>query len=154
LVRRCLEFEQSRITYEHIGIYPQIPLGLAWNSGNIGGSLKRGTGIAMQVMGGNCGGIIASYVYLSRDGPRFITGHSILIGFVRYVGICFSIFCLATDNFSMAFGLTLFMSTWCLMENKRRDRVAAESIPRDLTEEELILEKELADSVPWFRYTV
>ena len=51
-----------------IGIYPQIPLGMAWNSGNIGGSLKRGTGIAMQVMGGNCGGIIASYVYLSRDG--------------------------------------------------------------------------------------
>jgi cyanate permease len=66
-----------------IGIYPQIPLGMAWNSGNIGGSLKRGTGIAMQVMGGNCGGIIASYVYLTRDGPRFIIGHSILIGFVR-----------------------------------------------------------------------
>lgn len=65
------------------GIYPQIPLGLAWNSGNIGGSLKRGTGIAMQVMGGNCGGIIASYVYLTRDGPRFIIGHSILIGFIR-----------------------------------------------------------------------
>jgi len=62
------------------GIYPQVPLGLAWNSGNIGGSLKRGTGIAMQVMGGNCGGIIASYVYLTRDAPRFIIGHSILIG--------------------------------------------------------------------------
>ena len=41
----------------------------------------------MQVMGGNCGGIIASYVYLSRDGPRYITGHSILIGFVRQVHI-------------------------------------------------------------------
>jgi hypothetical protein len=68
-----------------IGIYPQIPLGMAWNSGNIGGSLKRGTGIAMQVMGGNCGGIIASYVYITRDGPRYITGHSILIGFVRHV---------------------------------------------------------------------
>lgn len=26
----------------------------------------------MQVMGGNCGGIIASYVYLSRDGPRYL----------------------------------------------------------------------------------
>lgn len=65
-----------------IGIYPQIPLGLAWNSGNIGGSVKRGTGIAMQVMGGNCGGIIASYVYLTRSGPRYVTGHCILIGFV------------------------------------------------------------------------
>lgn len=64
-----------------VGIYPQIPLSMAWNSGNIGGSAKRAVGIAMQVMGGNCGGIVASYVYLSKDGPRYIKGHSILIGF-------------------------------------------------------------------------
>jgi MFS family permease len=73
-----------------IGIYPQIPLGLAWNSGNIGGSLKRGTGIAMQVMGGNCGGIIASYVYLTRDAPRYTKGHTLLIGFSRSVIRSFS----------------------------------------------------------------
>lgn len=66
-----------------IGIYPLIPLSMAWNSGNIGGSMKRGAGIAMQVMGGNCGGILASYVYLSTDGPRYIKGHSILIGVIR-----------------------------------------------------------------------
>jgi len=75
----------AELTCLSTGIYPQIPLGLAWNSANIGGSLKRGTGIAMQVMGGNCGGIIASYVYLTRDSPRFVKGHSILIGFVGYV---------------------------------------------------------------------
>lgn len=120
-----------------IGIYPQIPLGLAWNSGNIGGSLKRGTGIAMQVMGGNCGGIIASYVYLTRDGPRFITGHSILIGFV-----------------SMAFFLTLFMSTWCRIENAKRDKIAGEAGLQELTEEQKMMEREMADSAPWFRYTV
>ncbi|KAF2119112.1 high-affinity nicotinic acid transporter [Lophiotrema nucula] len=120
-----------------IGIYPQIPLGLAWNSSNIGGSLKRGTGIAMQVMGGNCGGIIASYVYLTRDSPRFITGHSILIGFV-----------------CMAFFLTLFMSTWCRLENKRRDKIASEAGTQDLTPAQKALEAEQADSVPWFRYQV
>ncbi|KAK1975005.1 high-affinity nicotinic acid transporter [Colletotrichum cereale] len=120
-----------------IGIYPQIPLGLAWNSSNIGGSLKRGTGIAMQVMGGNCGGIIASYVYLSRDGPRYITGHSILIGFV-----------------SMAFLLTLFMTVWCRKENARRDLVASGVGAQELTEQQKALEAELADNVPWFRYTV
>ncbi|KAM7184978.1 high-affinity nicotinic acid transporter [Rhypophila sp. PSN 637] len=125
-----------------IGIYPQIPLGLAWNSGNIGGSLKRGTGIAMQVMGGNCGGIIASYVYLTRDQPRFIKGHSILIGFV-----------------SMAFFLTLFMMIWCKRENARRDAVAlaangTSGKKEELTEDEKRMEAELADDVPWFRYTV
>lgn len=119
------------------GIYPQVPLGLAWNGSNIGGSLKRGTGIAMQVMGGNCGGIIASYIYLTRDGPRYVKGHSILIGFV-----------------SLAFFLTLFMTIWCRKENARRDAFTG-SLSRDnLTEEEKTREKELADDVPWFRYTV
>jgi hypothetical protein len=33
-------------------------------------------------MCGNMGGIIASYVYLNRDAPRFIIGHSILIGII------------------------------------------------------------------------
>ncbi|KAH7024886.1 high-affinity nicotinic acid transporter [Microdochium trichocladiopsis] len=119
-----------------IGIYPQIPLGMAWNGANIGGSLKRGTGIAMQVMGGNCGGIIASYVYLSRDGPRYITGHSILIGFI-----------------SMAFFLTLFMTVWVRRENARRDKIANEAGVQELTEEQKLNERELADNVPWFRYT-
>ncbi|KAK4452706.1 high-affinity nicotinic acid transporter [Podospora aff. communis PSN243] len=119
-----------------VGIYPQIPLGLAWNSGNIGGSLKRGTGIAMQVMGGNCGGIVASYVYLTSDGPRFVTGHSILIGFV-----------------GMAFLLTSFMSLWCKRENARRD-AAVMGDQSELTEEQKAMERELADDVPWFRYTV
>ncbi|KAF2849498.1 high-affinity nicotinic acid transporter [Plenodomus tracheiphilus IPT5] len=119
-----------------IGIYPQIPLGMAWNSGNIGGSVKRGTGIAMQVMGGNCGGVIASYVYLSRDGPRFVVGHGLLIGII-----------------SMAFCLTLFMSTWCRLENARRDKIALERGDRELTEEEKLSERELADNVLWFRYT-
>lgn len=68
-----------------VGIYPQIPLGLAWNGSNIGGSLKRATGIAMQVMGGNCGGIIAAYVYTMRDEPRYIVGHSILMGVIGLV---------------------------------------------------------------------
>jgi hypothetical protein len=53
----------------------------------------------------------------------------------------------------MAFGLTLFMSTWCASENKRRDKIAAEMGARELTEEQKLLERELADNVPWFRYT-
>jgi MFS family permease len=119
-----------------IGIYPQIPLGMAWNSANIGGSVKRGTGIAMQVMGGNCGGIIASYVYISRDGPRYIKGHCLLIAII-----------------AVAFCLTFFMSTWCRLENIRREKIAHEIGNQELTEEQKLQERELADNVPWFRYT-
>ncbi|KAK7923426.1 hypothetical protein PG985_007497 [Apiospora marii] len=114
-----------------------IPLCLAWNGANIGGSLKRGTGIAMQVMGGNCGGIIPSYVYLTPDGPRYIKGHSILIGFVV-----------------MSFFLTLFMIIWCRRENARRDALAQQVGDQELTEEQKMMERELADNVPWFRYTI
>ncbi|KAI1134204.1 high-affinity nicotinic acid transporter [Hypoxylon sp. FL0543] len=144
-----------------IGIYPQIPLGLAWNGSNIGGSLKRATGIAMQVMGGNCGGIVASYVYLNRDAPRYIAGHSILIGFVGLVRLLslltFSydlLFSNSHPNCRMAFVLTLFMTTWCRRENERRDAVARAAVNDELTLEQKLLEKELADGVSWFRYTV
>lgn len=53
----------------------------------------------------------------------------------------------------MAFGLTFFMSNWCRMENARRDKVALDRGDLDLTEEQKLMEKELADDVPWFRYT-
>jgi hypothetical protein len=54
---------------------------------------------------------------------------------------------------SMAFFLTLFMSTWCGWENKRRDKIAQEAGSKELMEEQRLLERELADNVPWFRYT-
>jgi hypothetical protein len=54
---------------------------------------------------------------------------------------------------SLAFFLTFFMSTWCRLENARRDKVALEVGTMELTEEQKALEKELADNVPWFRYT-
>jgi hypothetical protein len=46
------------------------------------------------------------------------------------------------------------MMIWCTRENARRDKVAREAGVEELTEEQKLLERELADSVPWFRYTV
>lgn len=54
----------------------------------------------------------------------------------------------------MALFLTIFMSTWCRFENARRDKIAQEQGVQDLTEDQKLLERELADDVPWFRYTV
>lgn len=45
------------------GIYPNVPQGVAWNGNNIGGSLKRGVGIAMHV------GFVSSTPCI---GPRFV----------------------------------------------------------------------------------
>lgn len=55
---------------------------------------------------------------------------------------------------SMAFVLTSFMSLWYRRENARRDKIAEQLGPQELTEEQKAEERELADRVIWFRYTV
>jgi MFS family permease len=62
-----------------MGIYPNVPQGVAWNGNNIGGSTKRGVGIAMHVGFGNLGGAIAGFLYLSKDKPQYYPGHGTLI---------------------------------------------------------------------------
>lgn len=110
-------------------------------------------------MGGNCGGIIASYVYLTPDGPRYIKGHSILIGFVVYVyfiHISSAVEDPLTNNSSltsMAFFLTLFTMTWFRCENARRNALTQQIGDQELTEEQKKMERELVDNVPWFRYS-
>jgi len=52
------------------GIYPLVPMGVAWNGNNIGGSLKRGVGIAMHVGFGNLGGAISAFCFLQKYSPR------------------------------------------------------------------------------------
>jgi hypothetical protein len=56
-----------------------MPLAGAWNSNNIGGGLKRATGIAMQISFGNIGGVFSSFIYLSKDAPRSKEPLSIMI---------------------------------------------------------------------------
>jgi hypothetical protein len=62
------------------GIYPNVPMGVAWNGNNIGGSTKRAVGIAMHVGFGNLGGILAAFSYRATDAPRYFAGHGLLIG--------------------------------------------------------------------------
>ena len=54
------------------GIYPLVPMGVAWNGNNIGGSLKRGVGIAMHVGFGNLGGAISAFCFLPKYSPRYV----------------------------------------------------------------------------------
>ena len=84
-------------------------MGVAWNGNNIGGSTKRGVGIAMHVGFGNLGGTIAAFAYRSTDAPRYFSGHGLLI---------------ATTSMSLA--LCCFMTTYLKKENARRDALMTE----------------------------
>jgi hypothetical protein len=65
---REVSFGEDRLT--RVGTYPLIPLIGAWNSNNIGGSLKRGVGIAIQVGFGNFAGVVSAFAFLPHDAPR------------------------------------------------------------------------------------
>ncbi|KAL5322196.1 hypothetical protein ACEPPN_010166 [Leptodophora sp. 'Broadleaf-Isolate-01'] len=121
------------------GIFACVPLGVTWNSNNIGGSLKRGVGIAMHVGSGNLGGILASFIYLPKDSPRFIQGHAILIALI-----------------SLSFCLSLGIRFWLKAENARRDAWAAEHNmqPEDMTREQKLAERHMGDYASFFRYTL
>jgi len=121
------------------GIYPLVPMGVAWNGNNIGGSLKRGVGIAMHVGFGNLGGAISAYCFLPKYSPRFIPGHVTLASTV-----------------SMSFLLTCFMTLYLRRENKRRNQWAIDNnkLPENYTEEEKTAERERGDNATFYRYTV
>ncbi|KAM0326527.1 hypothetical protein ACHAQA_006396 [Verticillium albo-atrum] len=117
------------------GIYPSVPQGVAWNSNNIGGGLKRGTGIAMHVGFGNISGIISSYLFLPKDRPRYLPGLGSLLGL--YV---------------LALVLCIFMTAYLRRENARRDREYR--APEDYSEEQRELEREKGDNATFFRFTI
>jgi hypothetical protein len=117
------------------GIYPNVPQGVAWNGNNIGGSMKRGVGIAMHVGFGNLGGVISGFVYRDWDRPRYLSGHAIL---------------LATTSMSMV--LSIFMTLYLRRENARRD--AAHKPLAEYSRDELIRERDRGDNATFFRYVI
>ncbi|KEF61622.1 uncharacterized protein A1O9_03190 [Exophiala aquamarina CBS 119918] len=118
-----------------MGIYPNVPQGVAWNGNNIGGSVKRGVGIAMHVGFGNLGGAISGFIYLSKDSPKFTPGHAILIGLI-----------------TMSTCLQIFMTIYLRRENARRD--AEYKSPDQYTSQDRDAEREKGDNATFFRYTV
>jgi len=117
------------------GIYPNVPQITAWTGNNIGGSTKRGVGMAMQVGIGNLGGVMSAFMFLSKDSPGFKKGHGILIGLL-----------------TMSIVLSTGMSVYWRRENARRDRLFKK--PEDYTNEERFAEREKGDAASFFRYTV
>ncbi|CAF1089412.1 unnamed protein product [Adineta steineri] len=62
-------------------ISPCVATCITFISCNISPHTKRATALAFMISVGNCGGIISGQIYRSQDGPRFILGHGINLGF-------------------------------------------------------------------------
>lgn len=63
------------------GTYTAMPVIVCWFNMNLGGHHRRSVGSAWQVGFGNLGGIIAVFIFQKRDGPRYIPGLSVSLGF-------------------------------------------------------------------------
>lgn len=111
------------------GLYTAMPIIVCWFNMNLGGHLRRGVGSAWQVGFGNLGGIIAVYIFLQRDAPKFTKGYALSLAFT-----CLSILSCT------AYGVS------CMLSNKKRSQ---SNEADNLTEEE---KNELGDLSPDYRY--
>ncbi|KAF8555237.1 MFS general substrate transporter [Imleria badia] len=115
-----------------IGVFPGIPIAIAWVSANAGGDIKRGVAIALVNGLGNLGGICASFIFF--DPPRFYVGLGISMGLL---------------GLSMVLGL---FAMWHYNEiNKQKERLCSEGGITDDQKDDFC---ENGDDSPLFRYTL
>lgn len=87
------------------GIFPAIGNVLPWITNNQGSDTRRGTGLALANLIGQCGPILGTRLYPKSEKPYYVKGQSICAGFMF-------LFCL----------LALVLRTLLVWENKRLDR--------------------------------
>lgn len=113
-----------------MGAYSALPIAVCWYQQNLGGHRRRAIGSAWQIGFGNTGGIIAVFVFLMKDAPKYITGYSV---------------CIAFSAVSLVAGVVYL---WVIMaQNARRSH-----LPALLTDAMLEEEYEQGDMASHYRY--
>ncbi|KAJ5198174.1 uncharacterized protein N7498_007291 [Penicillium cinerascens] len=116
------------------GMYSCLGIAMAWLPSNQPRYGKRTTSTAMQIMAGNFSGILASFLYPSTEGPRYIKGHGITLALL---GAAFCLFVVTMLYFARV--------------NKRRMEGKEDAKIAGLTEEVI---NELGDRSPRFMYAI
>jgi len=117
------------------GVYPLIPIMVMWNGNNIGGTTKRGVGIAIQIGFGNCGGVIASFIYRNQDKPHYYLGHGVNMALLGN-------------------SLILVIIQMFLLKRINKSRDAKNPRPEEYSMEQKKSEMDLGDGASFFRYTI
>ncbi|KAF5679516.1 hypothetical protein FCIRC_6129 [Fusarium circinatum] len=143
----CISTHNPKVVYAGVfiaacAIYPAFPGVITWLANNLSGSYKRSVGMAIQIGVGNLGGAMASNFYRQKDGPRYILGHALELGFI---------------GGSIIAALILIFSYSRI--NKSRDRRMAAGEHETISEEELSAKGDKALGFvqavrPWFDFAV
>ncbi|KAF7557438.1 hypothetical protein G7Z17_g748 [Cylindrodendrum hubeiense] len=99
------------------GMYPAVISLVSWMSNNLSPTWKRATGIGINIMMGNLGGMIGSNIYMAEEAPGYRTGYG-----VSLACLTLAIFC------------TLVLRFAYNRENKKRDKMSMEEIRAKYTE--------------------
>ncbi|KAF7113585.1 hypothetical protein CNMCM5793_002941 [Aspergillus hiratsukae] len=114
------------------GGYLTQPILMGWLSNNMGGHYKQSIASAMQIGFGNCGGLVASNIFLKEEAPRYTTGYGVSLGMTWICG-----------------GACALFLTYLARENRLRDAGKREW-RLELPQEEV---ENLGDDHPSFRFT-
>ncbi|MCJ1470241.1 hypothetical protein MMC07_008886 [Pseudocyphellaria aurata] len=108
------------------------PVVLVWLNNNMAGHYKRSISAAMQIGFGNCGGIIASNIYITAQAPTYLVGYGVSLALMWIAGLACTVFFIGLRT-----------------ENLKRDRGERDD-RYNLPKEEL---DNLGDDHPSFRFT-
>lgn len=64
------------------GIFPAMGNVQPWVTNNQGSDTRRGTGIVLLNLIGQCGPLLGTRLYPSTEGPRFVKGQAVCAGFM------------------------------------------------------------------------
>jgi hypothetical protein len=88
---------------------------MSWQSGNTGSQSQRAVSLGMLNAIGQCLSVLAAFLFPSPEGPRFVKGCA--------TNLAFS---------TLGLLLTLGMTVYYRVENKRRDKVEGGRPPADM----------------------
>ncbi|CAI6339018.1 unnamed protein product [Periconia digitata] len=117
-----------------MGLYVNVGLPLAWLPTNSPRYGKRTTATGLQLTIGNCAGIMSSFLYPAKEGPRYIRGHAVTLAMVAFSSTVYA-----------------FMWWYFSMVNARRARGDEDHKIEGMSDEEIA---ELGDDSPRFVYTI
>lgn len=118
------------------GVFPTIANVLPWVLNNQGSDERRGAGVVMLNLVGQCGPLLGTRVYPSTDKPDYVKGHSICAAFMFFVTL-----------------LALFLRFWLVRENKKLDEKYGNAQDA-VTQDDIVQEEAVENYGRNFRYVL
>jgi len=78
----------AAVFFVTLGGYMSTPIPLGWLANNTSGHWKRAFGSGLQVMIGNCAGLIGSNIFLVSESPQYRTGYGTAFGMLLFGAAC------------------------------------------------------------------